>query len=206
MIDLTNKVFDRLTVVRRVGSDKSHNATWLCICECGNEIVTAGIYLRSGDKRSCGCLHKEIVQKTMTTHGLSKTRLYKVWAGIKSRCYNPNNDNYKYYGALGITMCDEWRDSFEAFRDWSVANGYDECAGAQACTIDRIDNLLPYSPNNCRWADHMTQCNNQSKNKLFEHNGETHTMAEWARVLGIKYTTLRARIRRGKTFEDAINM
>lgn len=205
MKNLKDMVFGRLTVIDRAGSDKSMNATWLCKCECGKEVVISGIYLRNGETKSCGCLHKEVAKKTMTTHGLSKTRLYKVWAGIKSRCYNPNNNNYKYYGAIGITMCDAWLNSFESFRNWSLQNGYDENAKAQECTIDRIDNNLSYSPDNCRWVNHVMQCNNQSSNKMFSYNGETHTMAEWERIFNMKYTTLRARIRRGASFEEAIN-
>lgn len=201
---MTGMRFGRLTVIERAGSDSSKNVTWRCRCDCGNEVIVPGIYMRNGDTRSCGCLHREIVKQAMSTHRESKTRLYRVWAGIKTRCYNSKSDNYKYYGAKGITMCDEWMDSFEAFKKWSVANGYDENAGIQMCTIDRIDNSKPYSPENCRWVDHVEQCNNQSKNKLFEYDGQIRTMAEWARFFDIKYTTLRARIRRGYTFEEAI--
>ena len=140
----------------------------------------------------------------MSTHKQSKTRLYRVWAGIKNRCYNEKSLNYQYYGAKGITMCDEWKNSFEAFRDWAVTNGYDSNAAAQECTIDREDNTKGYFPGNCKWTNHRTQCNNQSSNKMFTYDGQTLTMAEWARVAGIKYSTLRARIRRGVPFEEAI--
>jgi len=101
-------------------------------------------------------------------------------------------------------MCDEWKNSFESFMEWSMQNGYDPNAKAQECTIDRIDNNKGYYPENCRWADHTYQCNNQSSNKVFMYNGETKTMAEWARTVGMKYTTLRARVRRGMPFEEAI--
>ena len=123
---------------------------------------------------------------------------------MKNRCYNPNTDNYKYYGAIGVSVCDDWRDNFESFMRWSFANGYDENAGPQECTIDRIDNSKGYSPDNCRWVNHIEQCNNQSSNRVFTYSGKTMTMAEWAREVGLKYTTLRARIRRGMPFEEAI--
>lgn len=206
MIDLTGQRFGKLTVLNMVGKDKSGNITWKCRCDCDNEVIVSSIYLRNGDTKSCGCFRKESARKQLLTHGESKTRLYKVWAGIKSRCYNPNCDNYKYYGEKGITMCEEWRDSFEVFKKWSEENGYIEDARSQECTIDRKDNAKPYSPENCRWTDHTTQCNNQTSNKIFKYNNEEHTMAEWARLLGIKYTTLRARLRRGASFEEAINM
>lgn len=123
---------------------------------------------------------------------------------MKSRCYNENVDNYKYYGGKGVKMCDEWRDSFEAFEKWAYENGYDETAGAQKCTIDRIDVLKDYEPSNCRWVNHVVQCNNQTSNVILELNGESHTMAEWARILGVKYTTLRGRIYRGMPPECAL--
>ena len=94
MYNLVGKKFGRLTVVERYGSDKSKNATWKCVCECGNKCVAVGIRLRSGETKSCGCLHREIVSNQMMTHNKSKTRLYRVWAGIKTRCYNENSDNY----------------------------------------------------------------------------------------------------------------
>lgn len=206
MKDMTGQRFGRLVVIERATEKRRQGVYWHCRCDCGNEIDVLGTSLRCGDTKSCGCLHRETVSTMMSTHGLSKTRLYRVWAGIKNRCYNPHAENYKYYGANGITMCDEWRNSFESFRDWAVNNGYDEHASSQQCTIDRINTALGYSPDNCRWVDHVTQCNNQTSNKLFTYNGATHTMAEWAKIFQIKYTTLRARIRHGVPFEEAILM
>lgn len=204
MKDLTGKRFGKLVVIKRAGSDKHKNATWLCKCDCGNETIVSGAYLRQGETRSCGCLQRKVIREAMTTHGLSKTRLYRVWAGIKNRCYNPRAENYKYYGAKGVTMCDEWKNDFLSFRDWALNNGYDESAKTQVCTVDRINCGKSYSPNNCRIANHVTQCNNQTSNRIFTYNGTSKSMAEWARVFGIKYTTLRARIRRGIPFDKAI--
>lgn len=204
MYDLTGMRFGKLLVIRRVGSDKSKNATWLCRCDCGNKVVKVGINLRCGDTSSCGCYHKQVVKEHMQTHGKSKTRLYKVWAGIKSRCYNPKVDNYKYYGGRNIGMCSEWKESFEKFMEWSYQNGYDENAKPQECTIDRIDNDKDYSPENCRWVNHYEQCHNQSKNRVYTYNGVSLTMAEWARKLNINYSTLKRRIYSGMSFEKAI--
>lgn len=206
MYQLKGKQFGRLLVVDRAGSDKAKNATWRCRCDCGKEKVVSSRDLIAGDTRSCGCLQRELVKERMTTHKASKTRLYRVWAGIKNRCYNKNSENYKYYGGKGIAVCEEWRNDFTAFSEWAIENGYNEYAATQECTIDRIDNSKDYCPSNCRWSNHTSQCNNQSSNKLFTYNGETLTMAEWARRTGIKYTTLRARIRRGVPFEEAIKM
>lgn len=204
MIDLTGKKFGRLTVLNKAGSGKNKSLLWNCVCDCGREVVIDGLYLRSGDTKSCGCYRKECASKRMSTHKMSKTRLYRVWAGVKNRCYNENASNYKYYGAKGITMCDEWKDSFESFRNWAIASGYNENARPQECTLDRIDNNSGYSPNNCRWANHQEQCNNQSSNKIIAFNGESHSMSEWADVIGMEYTTLRARIRRGMSISEAL--
>lgn len=200
MKDLTGERFGRLVVLERAGKEDK----WKCRCDCGSIVIRRGSDMSRGDTRSCGCLRRELARERRSTHRHSKTRLYRVWASIKNRCYNEKVDNYKYYGGKGVKMCDEWKDSFEAFEKWAYENGYDETAGAQKCTIDRIDVLKDYEPSNCRWVNHVVQCNNQTSNVILELNGESHTMAEWARILGVKYTTLRGRIYRGMPPERAL--
>lgn len=101
---------------------------------------------------------------------LSKTRLYRIWTAMKQRCYNENAQNYKNYGARGITICDEWRDSFAAFREWSLEHGYKDPSLAwgrnrsNALTIDRIDDDKGYSPENCQW---LTLSDNLSKKRKY---------------------------------------
>lgn len=101
----------------------------------------------------------------LTKHGGARIgkedRLYGVWKNMKTRCYRKNGDQYKYYGGRGITVCEEWRSSFKAFRDWAYANGYDPTAPRGKCTIDRIDNDGDYEPSNCRWVNSHIQRINQ---------------------------------------------
>ena len=96
-------------------------------------------------------------------HGKTNTRLFNVWRGMKRRCHSTSDKNYDIYGGRGIAVCDEWRNNFQAFYDWAMANGYDENAPTGQCTIDRVDNDKGYSPDNCRWVDMKVQNNNKHK-------------------------------------------
>ena len=135
----------------------------------------------------------------MKSHGMYGTRIYGIWAHIKSRCYNPSVERYKYYGGRGISMCEEWRNSFEAFYEWAMANGYKE-----GLSIDRIDNNGNYEPSNCRWVTTVDQMNNTTRNQSITYNGETHTIAEWARIANIPYKAFYARLKRGWGMEKAL--
>ena len=124
-----------------------------------------------------------------TIHNMSHSRLYRIRNAMQQRCENPKAISYKHYGARGITLCEEWRQSFQAFYDWAMSHGY-----ADNLTIERIDNDGNYCPENCRWATPKEQANNTTQNHFITYNGKTQTMAQWAEETGIKYTTLRARI------------
>lgn len=123
-------------------------------------------------------------------HGFKHTRIYNVWAGIKARCYNPNNKSYKDYGGRGIIMCDEWKNGFINFKNWAISNGYND-----NLTIDRINVNGDYEPSNCRWATKKEQCNNRTTNKFITYKNEIHTLAEWSEIVGIKYKCLHKRIK-----------
>jgi hypothetical protein len=131
---------------------------------------------------------------------ITKSRIYSTWHNMKSRCYNPNTQHYNHYGGRGIIVCDEWKNSFQAFHKWAIENGYRD-----DLTIDRIDVNGNYEPSNCRWVDMYCQNNNTSKNRYITHNGETKTAAEWARQYGINTRLFSTRMRRGWRFERAIN-
>lgn len=188
-MNLEGKSFGKLTVLAFAGKNGCGHNLWKCSCDCGKEtIVTIG-HLRSGHTKSCGCGLREAVSKSHKTHGLAGTRLYDIWSNIKCRCGNPKAINYERYGGRGITVCEEWKRSFESFKEWAFANGYKD-----DLTIERKDNNAGYSPDNCRWATVKEQGNNKRNNHLIEINGEVKTMTQWCEQYGKTYSLVRQRI------------
>ena len=201
MIDLTGSKFNRLSVLGFAGRDSGGRSLWHCLCECGNEIIVEGYSLKSGGTKSCGCWNRDRIANLNKTHGLSHgdEKLYPVWKSMKARCNNPNNVAYKNYGGRGIKVCDEWEHDFQAFYEWALENGYDP-----SLSIDRINNDDGYNPYNCKWSTALEQSNNRRSCYHITYAGETHTISEWSRILGIRYDTLRVRIHRGdmRDFEE----
>lgn len=128
----------------------------------------------------------------MKKHGMSNTRLYGIWRAMRHRCYNPKHASYKNYGAKGVCVCEEWKNSFLAFQEWALANGYSD-----TLTIDRIDSHKGYCPENCRWATYKEQNNNTSKNVFLSYGGETYTVKQWADKTGLSANMLYKRLYRG---------
>lgn len=198
-IDLTGMRFGRLTVIREDEKSKNGDCRWLCHCDCGEYKIIYGTALKRGLTNSCGCLNRELIIKRNTVHGWRKTLIYGIWAAIKRRCFNKNTKTYGYYGARGITMCDEWRNNFLAFRDWALVNGYNE-----GLTIDRIDVNGNYEPSNCRWVTQKEQANNQRPRKSRYFNGCRVNVSKIAREHGLSESTLHGRLRRGMSLEKAL--
>lgn len=188
VIDLTKQRFGKLVVVERT-SNAGKQPAWKCICDCGNSCIVTGTHLKQGHTKSCGCLQKERTSNAKKTHGMSNNRLHKIWDMMKTRCYNAKDNTYQYYGARGVIVCDEWKNNFKAFYDWSMMNGY-----ADNLTLDRENVNGNYEPSNCRWVTMKTQANNKRWNRHITYNGETHNIKEWSELTGIKYTTLYERL------------
>lgn len=189
-LDLVGKRFGKLTVLERKPSDEKGQSMWLVRCDCGKEKIVRGHDLSQGKSTSCGC--SRIKSCLFYKHGLSKDKLHGLWRNIKERCYNPNSKSYKYYGERGIKMCDEWENDFVSFYNWSHENGYKD--GLQ---IDRIDVNGDYCPENCRWVSKIVQANNTRRNIYVTINGETKSMSDWCREIGINYQSVQTRRYKG---------
>lgn len=144
-----------------------------CKCKCGAIKRIRQDNLRAGISKKCNSCR---IKDGMTKHGGSYTRLYSTWKGMRSRCNRPQDKKYPSYGGRGISVCQEWNESFAPFQEWAMSNGYDD-----SLYIDRIDNDKGYSPENCRWTDRITQQNNRRSNRIIRAFGEEKTLVEWSR-------------------------
>jgi hypothetical protein len=199
--DETGKKYGRLKVLKLTHTDIKGNACYDCVCDCGNVVNKTGYKLRGGTK-SCGCLQKETLRNLVTTHGYTKngaTRCeYNTWCDMIRRCHNPKRGDYKYYGGIGITVCDKWRNSFVSFL---------EDMGKKPTpkhSIDRINNSEGYYPENCRWATRKEQANNMSTNILLTHNGETMNIAQWSERLNISWSKISRGHKKGLSINDIL--
>lgn len=189
--------FNNLTVIERNGHS-SFSIAWRCRCDCGKERTVTSTRLKDGIVTSCGC-NKEKIIKSLTTHGLSKTRIYHCWQTMKNRCTRESNRFYKNYGGRGIKVCDRWLESFENFYEDMASTYMDHLE------LDRIDVNKNYEPNNCRWITHKQQQRNKRTNHLFTNNGITKTIIEWAEETGLNPNTIIYRIRRNCPTEKVLN-
>ena len=187
-IDLTGQKFNRLTVLEFYETRGRRRKIWKCLCDCGNIVYVESSHLTTGHTKSCGCLAIENVTNLNLKTGLTNTKLYYAYRNMLNRCYYPGTPMYKYYGAEGKTVCEEWRDKehgFENFAEWAMNNGYEE--GLQ---IDRIDNDGNYEPSNCKWSTDIEQAHNKRTTLRLKINGEIDTVGNWTRRLGISYWNL----------------
>ena len=183
--DFIGKKINHLTVtsefeMREVGKTRKHNRKYIkCICDCGNETWLTLTYINNGHAKSCGCLKGN-------NWKYKDAKLYDRWQNMVYRCTKEDHKSYEYYKQRGI--CEEWKNSFDKFAEWSYANGYKE-----ELTIDRIDNSKGYFPDNCRWVTWDIQNSNKDNRIRIEYEGELYSLKELSELTGIPYKTLSAR-------------
>lgn len=182
---MIGKNFGKLTVISEAGS-KNRNKLWKCICECGGTAVTSTAHLNSGHTKSCGCDRGISRRRHGHTIG-SKTSTYRAWVSMRDRCSNPKLKQWKDWGGRGIKVCDRWL-KFENFLEDMKEKP------SPKHTIERINNDGNYEPGNCRWATKFEQGQNTRRLRMIEFNGETRSLSEWSRHLGINLQTLSHRI------------
>lgn len=189
-IDLTGKVFGRLTVLGLAGRSVHRSQLWLCECECGSQVEANGAVLRRGASKSCGCLARELTSIRARRHGMAQTKEYQLWGAMLRRCLNPNAAGYRQYGGRGIKVCERWMDFGNFYADMGPRP-------SPRHSLDRFpDQNGDYEPGNCRWATSTEQARNTRSNRMIEFRGESRCLAEWSEILNVPYHTLKARLNR----------
>jgi hypothetical protein len=198
--DYVGKKFARLAVISEAATRKEMRYV-RCRCDCGKEIEAALSFLRRGLVKSCGCFRADNTRAMFKTHGAatnkSPSKEYRTWTEIKTRCLNPRSASYKRYGGRGISVCQRWIDSFEAFLS-------DMGAAPPGTSIDRIDNNKNYEPGNCRWADVFTQAGNKRTTIKVPYKGGKIGLAEWCRINNQPYGRIAIRLRLGMPMKKAL--
>lgn len=188
-LDLGGIRFGRLTVLKKVPNQKGKACRWLCRCDCGTEKDYAASFLANG-ARSCGCQHWEETSTRLTTHGMTKSKIFAVWRSMRGRCRTPSDLGYKNYGGRGIKICERWN-VFENFLA-DMGPTYD-----QSLTIERVDNDGDYTPKNCIWIPKSRQSRNRRSSIYIETPWGRLTIAEAAVKTGISWFAMKNRFDRG---------
>lgn len=196
-LDLTGHKYGHLTVIERAGRTKDGKIAWKCICDCGNETIVSSNNLRTGNIKSCGCGNFRKGEEKIDK------RIQRIWAGMHTRCYNPNVDYYKNYGGRGIKMCDEWigENGCRHFYEWAKKNGYKD-----GLTIDRIDVNGNYEPSNCQWITKAEQMSNMQKSIRLLYKGKKVSPVELSEITGIKINTVYSRCRKYRDSNGKIGL
>jgi len=197
ILDLTGHVYGRLTVLSFY-SRFEHKTKWRCICECGNFCIVPTNRLRSGNTKSCGCLHTEIVSKLFYIHGKSYTLEHQSWTAMIQRCTNKNNIGYSDYGGRGIEVCERWFNFENFYEDMGPKDSPD-------CTIERDDPNGDYEPENCYWLPKRDQNKNTTRTRRFTVNGEELCLTDIAKKYNIDRQIFRRWLKKGYSIEEIIN-
>ena len=200
--DLTGMTFGRLGVIELAhrAYGKGRRTMWRCVCVCGAEKLVGRYQLIGGQSKSCGCYGREATGNRARTHGLTKTRTYRIWVDMRRRCYEPDEACYPNYGGRGIKVCERWRDPHGGFERFLADMG----EATKGYTLDRINNDGDYEPSNCRWATYKEQHRNKRTNRIEYLNGIGKPLSEWVELYGANYYRVLHRLRAGWSFEDAM--
>ncbi len=200
--DISNQRFNKLVAIKPHHKNKRLEWVWLCRCDCGKDSLVTSYNLLIGHTKSCGCLrYRKGKDSTSHKHGDNNKRIYDIYYCMYNRCYNKNNTMYENYGGRGIKICDHWLDKNEGYVNFKNDMG----EPPKDHSIDRINNNLGYSPENCRWATSKTQSRNMRNNINYTYKGKTACISEWAETIDISVHTLYDRVKRlGWSFEKAI--
>ena len=202
-LDITGETYGYLKALEYRGKTPSNQAIWSFECTapgCGKVVERPAYLARSGNTKSCGCVSGALKGASHTTHGASNSGVYGSYKAMLSRCYNPDNTMYHRYGGRGITVCDRWLGPHGPANFWADMGD----KPSTKHSIERIDNDLGYSPENCRWATRKEQSDNTCRTKHVTAQGVTRNQMEWDRVLGNGLNVVGDRIRRGWSHEAAI--
>lgn len=202
--NLEGQTFGTLTVIKDLGHYRNNDKHFwsLVRCKCGIEFPLQDTYLINGRQSCCPYCSR----KKQVTHNMTDSRIYHVYQSMKSRCYNPNNEDYESYGGRGIKICDEWKNNATSFIEWAYKSGYQENADYMECTLDRINVDGDYCPENCRWVDKIIQSRNKRNTVYMNYKGEKKSVNEVAEIVGMKSCTLKHRLKSGYSDEDAISI
>jgi hypothetical protein len=199
--DLTGKTFENLYVIGFSHMTDYGSAWYTCRCElCGTIKPVRARNLKNGDAKSCGCVqytHRKLYPSRLDSP--FDNRLYKIWKHMLSRCYNESDVAYNRYGAIGITVCAEWKNDLHTFIAWANNNGYSE-----RLTLDRVKNEKGYCPDNCRFVSARIQNINRKNSIYFEIDGETKALSEWAELYNQNYSTVWRRLNKGMSILEAL--
>lgn len=196
--ELSGKKIGRWNIISKNGRNRNGDLLYKCVCDCGTERDVIGTSLKIGGTNSCGCLAAELFSKRQKTHGLTKSSEYKIWNGMKNRCYNEKTINFSDYGGRGIKVCDRWKNSFENFLLDMGKRPTDDHS------IDRKDVNGDYCPENCKWETEYNQQRNKRNVRFFAYYGKMLTIPEIAECEGIETSTLRRRIDKGMSLHDSL--
>lgn len=194
--DLTNIRFGKLVAIKPIKKPCDRKMYWECICDCGKNVIVLSSNLTRNNSKSCGCSRECIGERT-TKHGMTETRMFKIWTGVRKRCTNPKCKSYHNYGGRGITISPKWDNFINFYND--MKEGY-----ADDLSLDRIDHNGNYEPGNCRWATQKTQNRNRRNNHIVNCENESKTLAEWSEISGVNYTVIAYRIKNGWDTKKAI--